>query len=379
MGAPWTDLDQVIVMAAPGDVVLLNGLQFPPFTLTKGLTLIGPGTIRPFTFFAVDQVSTLTIPSGQQAHFAAVDFAPHPAILAVTHRVVANGRVTFEDCSFGAGAPNNLIVSGTILLHHCLVHGSTINSGSVQVGGMRVQGGVCCITNSTLVGASAVFSGGYATYIVPPSPALVVQAGIVLLSTSNLFGGAGLAHPMFGAPLPGAPAVVVTNGTTSVSDCSLRGGPSPNMFAGAAALVGNANTFHGRTTLVGGGGATTGAPSLGPVQHLPQIVGMAIGQRFRLGLATPLTAIAGSSQPLGMFAGFDPTPTTHPAVIGPILGSLAQLVPLLLTTPSPGLQVVHTISVPNQAFLLGVGLHAQACQLDGNVVRMSAGIGGVVH
>lgn len=379
MGAPWTDLDQVIVMAAPGDVVLLNGLQFPPFTLTKGLTLIGPGTIRPFTFAAVNQVSTLTVPPGQQAHVAAVDFAPHPVIGAVTNRVVANGRVTFENCNFGAGAPNNLIVSGTILLHHCSVHGSAVNGGSDQVGGMRVLSGVCCITNSTLQGANGVFSNAYGTYIVPPSPALIVQGGIVLVSTTNLFGGAGFAHPIYGNPLPGAPAVVAGNGTTSLSDCSLRGGSSPNAFAGATALVGNANTSHGRTTLVGGAGATMGASSSGPVQHLPQIVGMAIDQRFRLGAATTLTAIAGSSQALCMFASFDPTPTTHPVVIGPILGSIAQIVPLLMTAPSPGLQVNHTIAVPNQAYLLGTGLHAQAGQLDGNMVRMSAGIGGVVH
>ena len=50
-------------MAAPGDIVRLNGMQFPPFALSKGLALIGPGTILPFGFTSLNQVTRFTIPA----------------------------------------------------------------------------------------------------------------------------------------------------------------------------------------------------------------------------------------------------------------------------------------------------------------------------
>src|SRR5436190_17403962 len=46
MGAPWPDLGAVVASAAPGDIVLLNGLTFPALSITKGLTILGPGTIE---------------------------------------------------------------------------------------------------------------------------------------------------------------------------------------------------------------------------------------------------------------------------------------------------------------------------------------------
>jgi len=379
MGAPWLDLDQVIAMAAPGDVVQLNGLQFAPFTMNKGLTLIGPGTILPFTSVPINQVTRFAVPAGELAHVVDVTFTPHPVFGFLTNGVEATGAVTFEGCSFGPSNPASLVVDGTVLLHHCTIAGSAVSGGSDAVGGMRVLSGICGIVDCTLLGASAVFSGSYASYIVPPSPALSVFGGTVLVSSSNLFGGAGMAHPMFGAPLRGQPAVIVTAGALSLSDCSLAGGGSPPQLPGPVALVGNAATFHGRTTLTGGTGSTTGAPTSGPVQHLPQLVGMRISAQFRLGSTTTLTATSGSSQPLGMVASFDPTPSTHPAVIDPIFGPLGQLVPLFQTMPANGQQIPHVVGVPNQPHLLGVALQVQAYQLDGTFVRMSAAAGGVVH
>ena len=378
MGAPWLDLDQVIAMAAPGDVVQLNGLQFPPFTMNKGLTLIGPGTILPFTSVPTNQVTRFAAPAGELAHVVDVTFTTHPVFQAFTNGVEATGAVTFEGCSFGPSNPANLTVAGTVLLHHCTIAGN-VNGGSYAVGGMRVLGGTCAIVDCTLLGASAVFSGSYTSYIVPPSPALSVFGGTVLVSSSTLSGGAGMAHPMFGAPLPGEPAVIVTAGSLSLCDCSLAGGGSPPQLPGPVALVGNAATFHGRTTLAGGGGSTTGASSSGPVQHLPQLVGMRISAQFRLGSTTTLTATSGSSQPLGMVASFDPSPSAHPAVIDPIFGSLSQLVPLFQTLPANGQQIPHVVGVPNQPHLLGVALQVQAYQLDGNFVRMSAAAGGMLH
>ena len=105
---------------------------------------------------------------------------------------------------------------------------------------------------------------------------------------------------------------------------------------------------------------------------------MAIAQPFQLGLTTQLIATAGTSQLLGMIAAFDPTPATHPAVLGPFLGAVPTI-PLLVAAPLPGAQVLHTVSVPNQPQLLGLVVFAQAFQLESAFVRVSAVVGGVVH
>ncbi len=381
MGAPWLDLDQVIAQAAPRDVVLLNGMTFAPITLGKGLTILGPGTIRPTTLTAVDSASRLTIPTGQMAHIVDVLFAPHAVLPMFTHRVEASGTVAFEGCSFLAGASANLVARGTVLLHQCSVSGSAVNGGLTAVGGLRVEGGVCSIVDCSVTGASAVFSNAYSSYIVPPSPALSVFAGHVVVSHSVLIGGSGGAHAIFGNPQPGAPAVVVPSqfASLSLSDCSLRGGGSPGSLPGPVALAGNPNTAHARTGFLGGPGATTGAATSGGVLHVPQLVGLTIDQGLRLGSATTVSAMPGSTQVLGLFVSFDPNPTTQPGVIGPIFGTVGQLVPVLLAAPIIGLAVDHTIIVPNHFGLLGVTIFVQAGQIDGSVVRVSAGAGGVVH
>src|SRR5262245_23676835 len=70
MGAPWTNLAAVIAQAAPGDIVRLNGLTFPPFNMTKGLTILGPGVIS----LTASPPTTLSIPQAERAHVVNVDF-----------------------------------------------------------------------------------------------------------------------------------------------------------------------------------------------------------------------------------------------------------------------------------------------------------------
>src|SRR5262245_34426675 len=223
MGAPWTDLAAVITAAAPGDIVMLNGMTFPPFQLPKGLTIVGPGVIQPS--IAGPLYTVFTIPPAQHAHVVDVDFLH----FGYPHSVRATGTVTFEDCSFGVGSPDSLtIINGTVLLHRCTFTPSSWASGSSPTGGMRMQGGVCWITDSTLVGGPGHFlGGGIPSYGIIGTPALLVEAGTVCVSNSTLTGGQGFVPGIFCCPVPGERALVVLGGSVSITDCTLTGGSSP--------------------------------------------------------------------------------------------------------------------------------------------------------
>ncbi|HEX6810097.1 MAG TPA: hypothetical protein VF384_00615 [Planctomycetota bacterium] len=375
MGSPWTDLAAVIAQAVPGDIVLLNGLTFPPFTLTKGLTILGPGAIRPALSSVGNQLTTLMVPAAQRTHVVGVDFLE---FVGVTHGVSATGTVTFEDCIFGAGEGNSLQVAGTILMHRCTFT-PTVSTGT-PAGGMLVQSGVCWITNSTLVGGNASVNPSQLTPVLPTT-ALSVVSGAVCVSGSTLRGGNGT---WWYQPVAGTWALRVWGGSVSITDCTLVGGSSPTGtgFAGAAALMTNVTVSHARSTFTGGAGTPAGQPWWGSVQHVPELVGMGIAQPFRLGLSTQSVATAGSAQPLGMVAALDLVPATHPIVHGTFLGA-SPLIPLLVALPLPGAQVVHTLSVPNQPTLLGTAVYSQAFQLSGQpsgpLLLVSPAVGGVVH
>ena len=383
MGAPWTDLNTVFAAAAPGDIVLLNGMTFAPFALSKGLTLVGPGTIVPVPAFPQYAVSTLSIPPGQRAHVAGISFLPLSGTgwILMAHMVSATGTVTFEDCTFSTGTPHSLSVAGTILLHRCTCTPSPPPQVANTAGGVHVHGGVCWITDSTLNGAPAFHNSSGPPNVITGTPALRVSSGTVCVSNSTLTGGLGMTDPWGPGSMPGQPAITAQGGFVSITDCTLTGGNSiPNSYLpGPVALAAAGGTAsHARTTLTGGGGNPPGAPSSGSVAQVPQLIGMAIAQPFRLGLTTQLIATAGTSQLLGMIAAFDPTPAWHLVVLGPFLGAVPTI-PLLVAAPLAGAQVVHTVSVPNQPQLLGFVVFAQAFQFEGAFVRVSAAVGGVVH
>jgi hypothetical protein len=360
MGAPWPDLAAVIAQAAPGDIVRLNGLTFASFNMTKGLTILGPGVISA----AANPTTTLAIPPTQRAHVVDVDFT--------AHRVLATGTVTFEDCSFTGGVPYSLDTNGTILVQRC-----TFLWMLAPASGMRVQGGLCWITDSQLVGGH-IFNSSIAT------TALNVVSGEVCVSNSTLTGGNGDLVTLQG--LPGVPALVAVGGSVSITDWSLTGGSSPTWpwpTPGAVALSAGTNAVgYARSTFVGGAGAPAGGQWVGPVQHVPLLISMRIAQPFRLGLSTQLIATAGgtgtSAQPLGMMAALELTPAAHPIVIGTFLGA-TPLIPLLVAFAPPGGLVVHPVPVPNQPNLLGTTVYAQAFQLSFSFLRVSPMVGGVVY
>jgi hypothetical protein len=245
---------------------------------------------------------------------------------------------------------------------------------------MRVQGGVCWITDCALAGGPGHFYSGGNPYVVAPTAALRIEAGTVYVSSCTAVGGIGATGGLFGTPVPGAPAITVVGGELSLTDSALTGGSSPAGLAGAAAFAAlTGTTSLARTALTGGIGSPAGPQSTGTVALVPELVGMAMPLPFRLGTSAQFAATAGTAQPLVLFAALDPAPTTHPLVIGPMLGGASPLIPLQAAFPLPAAQVVHPVNVPNQPALLGSAFYAQAVQLDGAQLRASPAVGGVVY
>ncbi len=374
MGAPWTDLAAVFTAAAPGDIVRLNGLTFPPFALSKGLTIVGPGTIQPTSFPGTVQ-STLTIPAGQYARLVDVEFAPLVVAFGLgftPHSVVADGSITFDRCRFRQGQPCNLTTSGSVLLNRCQVLGDPFNSLPQPVGGMQVQSGLCSLVDCTVAGGNSVFQPA-PPYSIASTPALRVNGGTVLASRTSFDGGAGRSLGVFGVSA-GSSGVIVTAGSCSLADCTVTAGNSPSAIA-PPSLAASATTFVARTTLA----AATGPASSGPVQQEPELVGLGLDLPLQLGQTSTFTAIAGSTNLLAILAGFDGDAYTNPVVLDPFVGSPAQHVLLTLDLPNAGSSVPRAILVPNASTLVGFGLYVQAFQLVANGLRASAAVGCVVR
>lgn len=376
MGAPYTDLDAVLTLAAPGDIVRLNGMQFGPFALTKGLTILGPGTIRPSAPAGGAVATTIVVPSGERAHVAEVQFMSTSSSFGVRmHTVVAQGAVTFEQCAFHQGAPFTVEVSGNVMMRSCSVTGSGWSTSIAWgTGGcMRVGSGVCHLSDCQLQGTDAWLSGQ--TGALPASPGLLVASGsTVHVSQCTIVGGDGLvAIPSFAFPAP----ALIADGTVLITDSQVTGGAGMGL-PGATGLVSNVPTFFARSALQGGAGNPTGAATTGSGQSLPGLVGLTLSQGWRLGQSSTLTATLGGTQLCAIFGTLDSAPTVHPDVFGAICGSLSSMVPLLVTLPTSS-QVSCAFSVPSAANLLGTALFTQAFQLDGALVRASAAAGGVVR
>lgn len=374
MGAPWTDLGAVFAAAAPGDIVRLNGLTFPPIALGKGLTILGPGTIQPASYSGPVQ-STLTVPAGQYARLVDVEFAPQSfalGLLFTAHAVVADGAIAFDGCRFRQGHPCNLTTSGSVLLTRCQVLGDPVPAWPQPVGGMRVQAGFCSLVDCDVAGGNSVFQSAW-PYSIASTPALRANGGAVVASRTTFTGGAGANLGVFGASF-GSSGVVVAAGSCSLADCAVAAGPSPSAVS-PPSLAASASTFVARTSLA----SVAGPASAGPVQQEPELVGLGVDQPLQRGQTSTFTAVAGSTAALALFAGFEGDAYTHPAVFEPFVGSPGQLVLLTLSLPNAGASVPRAIAVPNASALVGFALYVQAFQLVTTGLRASAAFGGVVR
>ena len=243
----WTtsynqNLGPVFGQASPGDIILLSSVH-PPFTLNKGLVLIGPSGI--FDIFGPggtggwNNATSIGIPAGQQARLVNVQFKHANGINgSLGHRVDVSGDASFESCEFGPGYLASLnVLSGTVVMHHCVVRGAAAGFAAEQAyGGMRTAGGTCAMTDCHLSGGPGFWH--VLGHTVPSSPALRQLGGTLIASRVTAFGGAAVNSPF---PIASSPAFHCS-GTTYLTDSNLNGGSGGTLGPGATALMGNWTT-----------------------------------------------------------------------------------------------------------------------------------------
>ncbi len=365
------NLTQAFAAAAPGDVMLLAPGTYQRFSLTKGLSIVGPAVIQAVPAGGAGSTTTVAVPAGQHARLVGLDFAEIPS---AGHQLTVSGNVSLEDCQVGPadpGAPALGQLGGTLVMQRCLVR-----SGSWRGGGVWISDGTASLSDCVLHGAPGIV---LSTWGIDSQPALHAAGGEVVLSHVTAVGGSGAPGSFTVYSEPASPAVVATGAArVTLCDSSLAGGV-PAGGAGAPAIASSSSVAvrHARTSLSGTGSATV----TGNVVGDPRLVGMRLDQGFWRGATSTATATAGTaSQPLAIVAGFDATPAAVPNVLGPVYGVAAGLFVTTLAAPAAGAPVATAIAVPNAAGLVGVTLWLQALQFDGGATwSASPVVGGVVR
>lgn len=374
---PDTNLDVFLAQVSPGDVVYVSGVV-RPFTLTKGVTLIGLVGVVP-TYNQGQAVTTIAIPAGQGAHLVGLRFQDSGEF--GQHSVQVDGDVDFEDCVFSGSYPASVTVrSGAVAMHHCVLAGLPMSSWG-GCPGLRLEGGVCSLSDCYLRGVSAYPRFG-TNYPRPSTPALEQVGGVLLASRVNAFGGDAAASFSSTYNFYPSPAFHCSGGVAYIVDSTLTGGRGDAGFAshpGAPALLGITTTAHARSTLTGGLGTVIGSPTQGPVVHVPELLGITWNHGLLLGLTATASITVGTSQPMLLYAGLQSGAVTLPGVIEPVFGPPGQLVAIAFALPQPGVATQVSIQVPALPSLRGIGLRLQALQLAGSGARASAAVGSVLR
>ncbi len=109
-------IQAAISAASPGDIVRVDPGTHGPFTLDKGLTIIGSaagGTT--ILSFGSTFAPTVTVPAGQVAHL--VD-------LAFMTMTIGGGQVTLDRCAFTGSQPRLVIANAVVHMQHCGFQGA---------------------------------------------------------------------------------------------------------------------------------------------------------------------------------------------------------------------------------------------------------------
>jgi hypothetical protein len=292
------DLQSFINTASPGDVLqLAPSGTYDNFTLDRGLTILGPASIR-----ATQPTNSTAIapPAGQYARLVDLTFLGGTSA-GPNARIETNGSATFERCVIGGNrfqpAAVRIPTGGQIVFDTCQIDAALATPALLVEAGADVQ-----VVSSTIRGG-----GGLFTKIVNLAPQTAIQStGSVVVSHSDVVGGNAIS--IFGPAGIPAPAIVSSGvGQVWITDSNVVGGSG---IAGAPALSG-ATFRHTRSTIQGGLNQISMTPAA-PVQ------GTAIADPALLGASETPTAILGqpwavtvtASQPgvpIIVFLGVDPT------------------------------------------------------------------------
>lgn len=363
-----TPLGPTIAAASPGDILQLSG-TYPGFLLDKGLIVRGPATIERSVGDPSTRSTHVTLPAGQSASFRQLDFRPLWTTLGGDgHRVIVDGSLSCEDCSFTGTSPDAALelVSGVLALQRCTVLGAGYGPG------LAVLGGVASIVDSSVDGSDLTFQWGTA------KPAVVVSGGELLACELAARGGRGGID--YGGPgptvlVPGAPALVQTGGEVVVTDSVLTGGPNL-LGAGGPAIHATGAVAIARTQLVVS--ANVSGPSVGYTVD-DDLPGIAISGPLARGATVGVTAFPGAAQlALGLVGSLDLATSNIAPVVEPVFGLPGQQVLLVVATPPSGPLLAH-FTIPNVPWLVGQDVWYQALELTAAGARGSAVVGGFVR
>ncbi|MCK5944121.1 MAG: hypothetical protein KAI24_19200, partial [Planctomycetes bacterium] len=233
---PGQPVGPTIAAASPGDIIQLSGTH-PVFDLDKGLTVRGPATIEPSATLPAPIETSVDIPAGQVASFEQLVFqASYNSSGGHGGRVVVDGELSCEDCSFDAvtGQLQGTVElrTGVLALQRCDLQG--VGGGA----GLAILGGTCSAVDCTFAGASDGFWW--------PAPAIDVRGGVLMAAGITATGGYG--GSLNGAFLPGQAGLRRTAGRAVVVDSELRGGVT--FGPGGPAIAATTGVTIARTVLV---------------------------------------------------------------------------------------------------------------------------------
>lgn len=348
----WTvpsgaSVQNAIAQASPGDVLVLQGTYYS-FTVDKGVTILGNGAViaGPLTAGFAFQV-----PPGQRASVDNLTIsAPGGGSVFVHFGDVALSNVTGARYVTVRGASSR-------------VHMQRMTTQ------LRVDDGICAVTDCALVGISAS--------TIDSTAGLEQNGGVVLVSQSTMRGGAAGVGGFPPLARPASAAVRQVAGVAFVTDSTMVGGVGTAAAAGGAAIDASGALFVARCSLQDDHLAV--APSNGQ-QLDATMVGMRCSAPPVRGASFVVTATAGNSLDLlAIVGGFDRTMYVAPPFVEPLVGNPMQWVLLTAVLPAAGAAVPVTVPVPNQAALQGVEVWLQAVQFAGSFVRASTAVGGAIR
>ncbi len=373
-------LQPAIDAASPGDILVLNGATYEPFTLRKGLTIRGNGS-HIDRMFLTNRTTYVSVPAGQIAHFERVSwttgYSPYGNVGTDVSVQPGGGLVRFEQCQFAfSGSGSAVSINGAdVTVVRSSIRGFATRTATSE--GLSVSNSRLTLRDCTVEGANYVYYPNPGPGFYPALPAIRLWPNSTLhVERTTLKGG----DYVGGSPIPGnaSEALRVQASSAWLSDCTLTGGSS-NGGTGGTALVNTGTTPVAlrQTQLIGGTGSPSGGASSGLVDWNAPLVRLALLSPWTRGATSTLVLAGDANTPFALWVATDASATTHSLCVEPLY--LVTGVPILggMLDASGGASI--PIAVPADASLehatvwlqavSGMQLPLRATTIAGGVVR----------
>lgn len=357
-----------LLLAAPGDIVLVSPGNYMQFTCTTGVTIraLVPGTVTvSFDFAGLPQAcgcsclatqgpTRFAPPVGQTAHVVGLEFVGSssitPCFSFIHHRVhVSSGRVTFDDCVFDRSSNGLNIENAIVHLQDCTVR------SIFQGPGIVVDQADLTIVGGSVSGVDAP-NGVYT-----PGSGIRLTGSRLQASNTTIAGGAMLSATV------GSYGIESIGGSLWVSDSTITGD-------GECAVQATGVVRIDRCTLTGSGVGCASSPTGAPLLGIERQSAIEIGTLFEVHLTSEpgaLQVLYGSTALLA--------PTTVPILAQPLLIHPNELFLADLAIAGATGQVTFSYPIPAVAALSNAQFWLQGVGGTSFPLQASPVIGGIVR